>query len=134
VSWTVDDNQAWWWRIVLPFGVLLLIACWWTAVIGAAQEKTGRDLYGLFGRTDSAGNEQIYWERNGREEEFDAVELPYYSGLVLLLGTAAVGGIGVRRAAGWFTVIGIWVLNLFCALLLTFAFCWLWINVVGIFI
>lgn len=96
--------------------------------------KTGRDLYRLFARTDSAGNEQIDWERNGRGGEFDAVELPYYSWLILLLGSAGVGGIGVRRAAGWFTVIGIWALNLFCVLLLTFAFCWLWINVVGKFI
>jgi hypothetical protein len=134
VSIVVQDDHRWWWRIALPGGVLLLVLFWWIAGIGEVQEEKGHSLFGLFASANSTAAGDVLWAPHNRRQAFMTVELPYYVGIALLLGGAAVGSIGVRRTAGWIGVLGIWGFNLFCALLLTTLFSWLWINVVGVFI
>src|SRR5206468_3536852 len=54
----LDDSTIhlrWWWRIVLPICVVLLVVSWWTIAIGRLQETSRHDLYGLLGHTDSGG-------------------------------------------------------------------------------
>ncbi len=131
---TVSERQSWWWRIALPVVVLVVISFWWAVAIGNEQQATGRELYGLFARTDSPGTGKIFWLPNGRARAFASVQLPYYVGLALLVLGAVASNIGTRQIAGWVGVVGILGINVVAALLLTGVVAWLWVNVIGVFI